>query len=514
MWLASIGVPLVGLALFGVAVMLHPFAGAEAASGTATHDAQLGVVITGDVRGYLEPCGCSEHMLGGVDRAAAQVDVAKKELGAAVHIAAGDTLFAAPPVDAAHGQQDQLKAKTILGADAIMNTVALAIGPRDLPGGPPAIAEVKPPFPVIGLGQGPGFTVSKQGDIQLGVATGSDPAQLISNVKAAKAAGAEAVIALAQFPLTTLLPQGTQLKAAGADVAVIAHQAADTDGEANNDVDAGLPVLTLMNRGRAIARVDFHRVAGAPPGFVPVTSGAEQAHDLQLRDAEIDSLKKRAHLAESPLKEAMDKKIAEKQAQRDALAAQKPAPPAGRSWLSTQFVELSDDKPRSQAGHALIEKFDADVSQLNLAWARAHGVSCPAAKPGEPAFAGTASCIACHAEPGEVYKGTEHSHAYATLEKVHKQFDLDCVRCHVVGTNAPGGVCRVDQVEGRKNVGCESCHGRGSLHADDPNVPVPVPEPGEQNCRVCHTPENSTAFDYATYLPKILGPGHGKPSAK
>ena len=283
---------------------------------------------------------------------------------------------------------------------------------------------------------------------------------------------------------------------------------------ANHDVDAGLPVLTLMNRGRAIARVDFHRVAGAPPGFVPVTSGAEQAHDLQLRDAEIDSLKKRAHLAESPLKEAMDKKIAEKQAQRDALAAQKPAPPAGRSWLSTQFVELSDDKPRSQAGHALIEKFDADVSQLNLAWARAHGVSCPAAKPGEPAFAGTASCIACHAEPGEVYKGTEHSHAYATLEKVHKQFDLDCVRCHVVGTNAPGGVCRVDQVEGRKNVGCESCHGRGSLHADDPNVPVPVPEPGEQNCRVCHTPENSTAFDYATYLPKILGPGHGKPSAK
>jgi hypothetical protein len=439
--------------------------------------------------------------------------VAQKELGAAVHVSAGDALFTAPPADSAHAQQDRLKAKTLLAAFGDMHTAALALGPRDLPQGPPAIAEVKPAYPVLGVGGGPGFTVSNAGGINLGLATGKDAPALLANVKAAKAAGAEAVLALAEFPLPALLPSAGELKKAGADAAVVAHQAADTDGEADRVVEAGLPVLTLMNRGRAVARVDLHRVAGAPAGFVPVTSGEEQAHDLQLRDDEIDSLKKRAHLASGALKAAMEKKIAEKQAQRDALAGQKPQPPSDRSWLSVQFVQLSDDKPRSEAVHALMEKFDADVGALNLSWAREHGQSCPVAKKGEAAFAGTQTCIGCHAEPGEVWGKTTHSHAYATLEKVHKQYDLDCVRCHVLGVDAPGGVCRVDQTAGRQHVGCESCHGRGSLHADDPNIAVPVPKPGEQNCRVCHTPENSTAFDFASYLPKILGPGHGQPSA-
>lgn len=497
-----------------VAALALALASCSRARASSSPDPQLAVVVTADVRGYLEPCGCSEHMLGGLDRVAAQVEQARKELGAAVHVGAGDELFAGPPADAAHAQQDNLKARTLLEAFAQLQTAALALGPRDLPMAPPVVSQARPPFPVLGAGTLPPFAVDRSHGIALGMATGPDAATLAKNVAGAKAAGAEVVLALAEFPMKDLLPAAPALQKAGADVAVVGHQAMDVDGDDDRMVEAGLPVLSVMNRGRAVARIDLHKVSGAPAGFVAVTSGQEQQHELELRDAEIESLKKRAHLASGPLKAAMEKKIAEKQAQRDAFAAQKPAPPAGRSWFSIQFIQLSDDKPRSDAGRKLIEQFTAEVGTLNLAWAKEHGQDCPAPKRAEAAFVGTAACIKCHQDPGSVWRSTAHSHAYATLEQVHKQYDLDCIRCHVVGTNAPGGVCRVDKVAGRENVGCESCHGRGSLHAARPKkVLMPVVAPGEQNCRVCHTPENSTAFDFASYLPKILGPGHGEPAS-
>jgi predicted CXXCH cytochrome family protein len=68
----------------------------------------------------------------------------------------------------------------------------------------------------------------------------------------------------------------------------------------------------------------------------------------------------------------------------------------------------------------------------------------------------------------------------------------------------------VDRVEARKNVGCEACHGPGSLHADDPSTSNILRAPARQVCVGCHNPENSPHFDFALYLPQILGPGHGR----
>jgi hypothetical protein len=106
-----------------------------------------------------------------------------------------------------------------------------------------------------------------------------------------------------------------------------------------------------------------------------------------------------------------------------------------------------------------------------------------------------------------------HARAYATLEAVQKQYRLDCVACHVIGFQQAGGVCRVDQVAGRQNVGCENCHGPGSIHVvDRTRKTVLRPRPGPSLCVGCHTPENSIHFDFATYLPRVLGPGHGAPA--
>ena len=97
-----------------------------------------------------------------------------------------------------------------------------------------------------------------------------------------------------------------------------------------------------------------------------------------------------------------------------------------------------------------------------------------------------------------------------------RQFDLDCIGCHLLGYGQPGGVCRLDQVGAMAGVQCESCHGMGSEHAESAGATaMPNAKPGYDTCFSCHDPKNDTGFNrekyVSFYLPAILGPGHGKP---
>ena len=75
------------------------------------------------------------------------------------------------------------------------------------------------------------------------------------------------------------------------------------------------------------------------------------------------------------------------------------------------------------------------------------------------------------------------------------------------GLQALGGL-----VEGFEGVQCEACHGIGSPHAQDPDhVRIASKEIDEKTCRRCHDGDNSPHFNFETYRPKILGPGHGMP---
>lgn len=110
-----------------------------------------------------------------------------------------------------------------------------------------------------------------------------------------------------------------------------------------------------------------------------------------------------------------------------------------------------------------------------------------------------------------MWQGTKHPHGYESLVSQGKQYHLDCVTCHVTGWKERGGVCRIDQVEGKTEVGCEACHGPGSGHVSVPVKATIVRPTSAQACTGCHDRENSPHFEFETYLPRILGPGHGLP---
>jgi hypothetical protein len=126
---------------------------------------------------------------------------------------------------------------------------------------------------------------------------------------------------------------------------------------------------------------------------------------------------------------------------------------------------------------------------------------------------GPGACASCHPAAVAAWNASKHRQAYADLAGRRKQYALACVACHVEGWQRPSGVCRIDRTEGHDFVGCESCHGPGSLHVASGGHEATA-RPDAATCRTCHDLENSPHFDVATYLLQILVPGHGAPPTR
>jgi hypothetical protein len=119
-------------------------------------------------------------------------------------------------------------------------------------------------------------------------------------------------------------------------------------------------------------------------------------------------------------------------------------------------------------------------------------------------------CSGCHPGARKVWEGTPHAHAYATLASQYKEFNLDCVSCHVTGYELPGG-SSVTHVDSLKNVQCEVCHGPGSKHVGAPAAKGSiVAKPTSDLCLACHHSPHVEGFDPNAKMASILGPGHGR----
>ena len=117
----------------------------------------------------------------------------------------------------------------------------------------------------------------------------------------------------------------------------------------------------------------------------------------------------------------------------------------------------------------------------------------------------------CHKAAMKMWEGTRHSQAYKTLvdakQPSNRQYDPECIVCHTVGFGYLSGFKSEKDTAKLENVGCESCHGPGSRHANDANNPVfqammnpwkATPNETEEHrlqriddsCQRCHDSEN------------------------
>ena len=109
-------------------------------------------------------------------------------------------------------------------------------------------------------------------------------------------------------------------------------------------------------------------------------------------------------------------------------------------------------------------------------------------------YVGSDRCTECHADAAKVWSKTPHHKAVETLEKLEnpkgRQYDPECMVCHTTGFKHPGGYNNLvtdlanwptrpevapsgkkvkDHNDSLRGVGCESCHGPGSAHVKNPN---------------------------------------------
>ena len=80
-------------------------------------------------------------------------------------------------------------------------------------------------------------------------------------------------------------------------------------------------------------------------------------------------------------------------------------------------------------------------------------------------FVGVEKCQSCHVEQFLQWKNTSHAFAFNTLLDAHRHNHPKCVVCHVTGAGYPSGFKLGEVRKKLINVQCEMCHGPGKLHA-------------------------------------------------
>ena len=493
------------------------------------------LVFSASVAGQIVPCGCAPDQRGGLPRAVALMQSLRRSDPNLLFVDAGDLLFESPARPPAQMlTQRQLKARTLARGDQMLGAAARAVGARDLALGAPFVSETALGVPLLDAGVAPlpgarATLIADAGPVKVGLfAAGfeTDPgATIAARSRGLREQGARIVVLLlhprgasAFTAAQALLPAA---RAAGVDLVILGRR--DDPAADPNAKDPALPpLLAVEGHGQSLLRVDVH-LGDGPPALLP--SPEDREEEIRGLDARIERF--RAQIRSAPQRrDQLEAKIRELEERKRALtAAPAPQPGAGTSWVRASFLPLTGQVGSDKDAQKLVDAYDHQVTELNLAEAQRQPETCPPPAKGERAFLGVTGCVQCHEDAVAFWTQTKHARAYATLVAVEKQYSLDCIRCHVTGWQQPGGVCRIDRTRlggpgiegkgvGRRDVQCEDCHGPGSHHVKDAAGAFIQREVPDTACMRCHEAANSPHFDDAKYRPYIVGPGHGHPLAK
>jgi hypothetical protein len=491
-----------------------------------------------DLAGALEPCGCTKDQLGGLDHFAAWVRSGSQQAPAAVVAAAGPLFFMDDKPSAERQGQDRIKAETIARVLHDLRFAAFAPGANDWVDGAEAFAKLAAQsgaavidarardgdavvrdvgglrIGFVGFGQGPSLGA---GAVASNVSDAAIEDTVRRGVQEAKRQGANVLIALAA------VGRGEAKRIADAvpELTAVVVGSGRASGDGNTTAPEGEQVGSVLvaqaaNHLQTVAVLDLYvREPVAPGRLVAFADGtglelARKREDLARR---IDDLHvKLASWARDPSiaprdVEARRAELSALEGQREAL--DRKAPPAQGSFFRYTVKEMRESLGKDPATEETLRAYYKSVNDHNRA-AFADRVPVPAGA-GQASYVGTEVCTTCHLAARHVWNGTAHAQAYASLSTQFKEFNLECVGCHVTGYDLPGG-STVTHVDKLQNVQCEVCHGPGSKHALDPSVPATVvARPSPEACLGCHHPPHVENFDPSAKLGEILGPGHGLP---
>lgn len=493
--------------------------------------------LVSDLAGALEPCGCVKDQLGGMDHFGALVqNETPKAKGSAV-LSAGPLFFMDPELATDRTSQEVAKAETIASSLKATGLVGFAPARNEWAAGEATLSKLQSlsgapmlAANVTGKAGAAASTVKEIGGLKIGViGVASDEAAKAAGVTTTPSAEAvrRAALELEKQGVSALVVlaavgRGEAKRIADANPNLLAIVVGETGstGDANTKAAPAeqigdVLIVEAANHLQTVGVLDLFVRGSVGPGLVKFADGTGLERIKKREELEARITELRARIATWETDKSVDKRdvdarradVAKLEAERDAQSLA--APPASGSFYRYAMRDVRDKLGADEAVKAQMLAYYKHVNESNKA-EFADRKPKPTAK-GEAGYAGVDACTECHEAPRAVWDKTAHARAYATLSDQFKEYNLDCVSCHVTGYDRPGG-STVTHVEGLKNVQCEVCHGPGKLHAENPDkAKIPVAHPQADSCLSCHHPPHVHTFDAKAKMNDILGPGHGRP---
>jgi hypothetical protein len=499
---------------------------------TQSSSKSLRILITGDVSGTLEPCGCVKDQLGGLDRfATALLDARRAHDGIFVEV--GALFFPRPKFDATERDELLMRAETLAKGMRTLGLTAWAPGEADWALGEPTFeklatdsgASARTEASRAGSQQPPaqGAFVREISGIRVGLyalqaqSTSLHPgtrnleSQLASTADDLESQRVQLKVALIDAPMGAITRAVHQVHAFQL-VIVNGNSAglgADSDGTPPQLIDSTL-VVNPPNHLRGLTIVDF-TVERNNFKFEDASGVGREEEHLQLgqRIVELSERvkqwkKENRDTASIAAREADLKRLREKLA-----SLEKPLAKPSGSNFTVRTQPIGNEVERNPDMQRALEELGRRINVYNRD--KFAGVKAPAPIDSQPVFIGVNACEKCHKEAVAFWRTTRHSKAYRTLVNKDRQYTLECVACHVAGFEQPGG-SSVTDVELLKDVQCENCHGPGSAHAKANTKEFIKPSPDRQLCanKCHHSPHVNTDWSVSEAWPKIIGAGHGE----
>jgi len=411
----------------------------------------LPVFLTGDHEGEVEPCGCPKEDLGGVSRLAAFVDTLRTSGWEFLLLDAGDLL----PSDEEFDSRIRLQARTLARTMALMHYDGITLGDHDLAPGPAFVREL-----VGWLGQPVLATNYALPDSMESVRS---RLLEVRGHRIGLLAFLDPGLAGSAAPWLDVEPWGDQRDLVtslrdSCDVLIALAHVPDTTATGRLiDLYPDLDLVLPAHEGQ-LAYSMYQR------GGTMVLGSAARGRRLARVEIEFNDAGEPIRMGGIRL-------------------------PVVESWGRRANVDtLLADYQQKLRVLVLSEQFQSE---------RLSALQEPPVE-----YVGNETCASCHEMENAQWETSKHSHAHQTLIDADQDFDPDCQPCHTTGYGYRTGFATPQSTPDMWEVGCESCHGPGAAHVDDPEADY-----GEVTslvCAGCHTPVRSPDFRYDQYFPLIL----------
>jgi len=532
--------------------------GACSHSSSEPRPSDLLLMYTGNVHGYIEPCGCSAGQIGGIDRLAGYIH--KERLSrpdTSLHIDSGDLFAEGVITDANKVQQLRVKAESFLEAWGEIGCDAIGVGEAEISLGIKQLQELTEasgvPFLASNIvdtkGDHPLTTsmILERSGMKIGlislIASKLEEAQV--NKDKETPLGVHRVDKLlhtqgfrlqpwqdrADELIAELRPQVDMLFCVSHlgfkrnKLLAQKHPELDLifgghfyDSEGPTAVIDDTPVLTSMVKGSRVGRMEWwledkDKYLAASNQGVPgkLVDHSERIVMETQRDASRQAYQDLAGLEQKYGTEKWtDKRRTEGSLYYSAssrLLEMGDAPV--ENYFSHAQIPMHTGIPRSDLALAAVDEYHIATDAY---WAAQRPGALPPIET-KGVFAGAEACQSCHAEQYEFWLGTRHSRAFATLEATDQESDAECIGCHTIGYQMEGGFDRPSRAQGYENVQCAACHGGGLSHMAggmSPMLPGLI-SLGYMGCVRCHRDEHDPLFEQngLSKLPLVACPPIG-----